>query len=75
MRCTRPIWAAGCCSINRRDCQPAGRSAESAPAAAETIENGPASGASAIKNGLLAVASGYVVDDIVLVAGGEKMRE
>lgn len=42
------------------------------PAAAETIENGPASGASAIKNGLLAVASGYY--DIILVAGGEKMR-
>ncbi len=43
------------------------------PAAAETIENGPASGASAIKNGLLAVASGYY--DTVLVVGGEKMRE
>ena len=43
------------------------------PAAADTIENGPASGASAIKNGLLAVASGYY--DLVLVAGGEKMRE
>ncbi len=43
------------------------------PAAAETIENGPASGASAIKNGLLAVASGYY--DYVLVVGGEKMRE
>ena len=43
------------------------------PAAAETIENGPASGASAIKNGLLAVASGYY--DVVLVVGGEKMRE
>jgi acetyl-CoA C-acetyltransferase len=43
------------------------------PAAAESIENGPASGASAIKNGLLAVASGYY--DYVLVAGGEKMRE
>ena len=43
------------------------------PAAAETIENGPASGASAIKTGLLAVASGYY--DIVLVVGGEKMRE
>jgi acetyl-CoA C-acetyltransferase len=43
------------------------------PAAAETVENGPASGASAIKNGLLAVASGYY--DYVLVAGGEKMRE
>ena len=43
------------------------------PAAAETIENGPASGASAVKNGLLAVASGYY--DYVLVVGGEKMRE
>lgn len=43
------------------------------PAAAETVENGPASGASAIKNGLLAVASGYY--DYVLVVGGEKMRE
>jgi acetyl-CoA C-acetyltransferase len=43
------------------------------PAAAETVENGPASGASAIKNGLLAIASGYY--DYVLVAGGEKMRE
>jgi acetyl-CoA C-acetyltransferase len=43
------------------------------PAAAETVENGPASGASAIKNGLLAVASGYY--DTVLVVGGEKMRE
>ncbi len=43
------------------------------PAAADTVENGPASGASAIKNGLLAVASGYY--ETVLVAGGEKMRE
>lgn len=43
------------------------------PAAADTVENGPASGASAVKNGLLAVASGYY--DVVLVAGGEKMRE
>ncbi|HEX9616099.1 MAG TPA: thiolase domain-containing protein [Anaerolineales bacterium] len=43
------------------------------PAAAETVENGPASGASAIKNGLLAIASGYY--DYVLVVGGEKMRE
>jgi acetyl-CoA C-acetyltransferase len=43
------------------------------PAAAETVENGPASGGSAVKNGLLAVASGYY--DFVLVAGGEKMRE
>ena len=43
------------------------------PAAADAVENGPASGASAIKNGLLAVASGYY--DLVLVTGGEKMRE
>jgi len=43
------------------------------PAAADRIENGPASGGSAIKNGFLAVASGYY--DIVLVVGGEKMRE
>jgi acetyl-CoA C-acetyltransferase len=43
------------------------------PAAAETVENGPASGGSAVKNGLLAVASGYY--DSVLVVGGEKMRE
>jgi acetyl-CoA C-acetyltransferase len=37
------------------------------------VENGPASGGSAVKNGVLAVASGYY--DLVLVAGGEKMRE
>ena len=43
------------------------------PAAADRIENGPASGGSAVKNGFLAVASGYC--DIVLVVGGEKMRE
>src|SRR5512139_1603267 len=43
------------------------------PAAAESVENGPASGGSAVKNGLLAVASGYY--DTVLVVGGEKMRE
>jgi acetyl-CoA C-acetyltransferase len=43
------------------------------PAAADSVENGPASGASALKNGVLAVASGYY--DTVLVAGGEKMRE
>ena len=43
------------------------------PAAADAVENGPASGASAIKNGVLAIASGYY--DFVLVAGGEKMRE
>ncbi len=43
------------------------------PAAADTVENGPASGGSAVKNALLAVASGYY--DTVLVTGGEKMRE
>ena len=43
------------------------------PVAAETVENGPASGGSAVKNGLLAVASGYY--DRVLVVGGETMRE
>ncbi len=42
------------------------------PAAAETIENGPASGASAVKAGLLAIASGWC--NAVLVVGGEKMR-
>jgi acetyl-CoA C-acetyltransferase len=43
------------------------------PAAAESIENGPASGASAVKNGFYAVASGMC--DLVLVVGGERMRE
>jgi acetyl-CoA C-acetyltransferase len=43
------------------------------PVGAETIENGPASGASAIKQGFLAVASG--VFDVVLVTGAERMRE
>jgi len=43
------------------------------PAAAESVENGPASGGSALKNGVLAVASGYF--DLVLVVAGEKMRE
>ncbi len=43
------------------------------PAAADRVENGPASGGSAIKNGFLAVASGF--NDIVLVVGGEKMRD
>jgi acetyl-CoA C-acetyltransferase len=42
------------------------------PAPADTVENGPASGASAIKNAFLAIASGLY--DLVLVAGGEKMR-
>jgi acetyl-CoA C-acetyltransferase len=43
------------------------------PAGADGIENGPASGASAIKQGFLAVASGMY--DIVMVIGAEKMRE
>ena len=43
------------------------------PAAADTVENGPASGASAVKNGFLAVASGMC--DLVLVCGGERMQE
>jgi len=43
------------------------------PAGAESIENGPASGASAIKQGYLAVASG--MHDVVLVTGAERMRE
>lgn len=43
------------------------------PAGAASIENGPASGAAAIKAGFQAVASG--MDDVVLVAGVERMRE
>jgi acetyl-CoA C-acetyltransferase len=43
------------------------------PAGAETIENGPASGASAIKQGFHAVASGF--HDVVVVTGAERMRE
>ncbi|MFC1521586.1 acetyl-CoA acetyltransferase [Elusimicrobiota bacterium] len=43
------------------------------PAGAETIENGPASGASAIKQGYMAVASG--LHDVVMVIGAERMRE
>jgi acetyl-CoA C-acetyltransferase len=43
------------------------------PAAAETIENGPASGASAIKQGYMAIASGMY--DTVMVIGAERMRE
>jgi len=42
------------------------------PAAADRIENGPASGGSAVKNAYAAVASGLY--DTVLVTGGEKMR-
>ena len=43
------------------------------PAAADRVENGPASGGSAVKNAYLSIASGFA--DIVLVVGGEKMRE
>lgn len=42
------------------------------PAMAETVENGPASGASAIKLGYMAIASGMC--DAVLVIGAEQMR-
>lgn len=42
------------------------------PAMAETVENGPASGAAAFKVGYEAVASGMA--DVVLITGGEKMR-
>ncbi len=42
------------------------------PIGAETIENGPASGASAIKTGFMAVASG--LHDVVLVTAAERMR-
>jgi acetyl-CoA C-acetyltransferase len=42
------------------------------PAAADRIENGPASGGSAIKNAYCAIACGMY--DTVLVTGGEKMR-
>ena len=42
------------------------------PAMAELVENGPASGASAIKLGYMAIASGLV--DVVMVTGGEVMR-
>lgn len=43
------------------------------PIGAEAIENGPASGASALKTGYLAVASGMY--DSVMVVGAERMRE
>jgi acetyl-CoA C-acetyltransferase len=39
---------------------------------AETVENGPASGASAVKLGVMAIQSGMV--DTVLVTGGEMMN-
>ncbi len=41
------------------------------PAASDRIENGPASGGSAIKAGFQAIASG--MSELVLVVGGEKM--
>lgn len=43
------------------------------PIGADGIENGPASGASAIKEGYMAVASG--MHDVVMVIGAERMRE
>jgi len=43
------------------------------PAGADTIENGPASGASALQIGFQAVASG--MHDVVMVIGAERMRE
>ena len=42
------------------------------PAMAELVENGPASGSSAVKAGFAAIASGMV--DVVMVTGGELMR-
>ena len=42
------------------------------PAMAELVENGPASGSSALKCGFMAIASGMV--DVVMVTGGELMR-
>ncbi|MCK5584701.1 acetyl-CoA acetyltransferase, partial [Candidatus Bipolaricaulota bacterium] len=42
------------------------------PATAESVENGPASGASAVKIGVQAIASGMA--DVVLVTGVERMR-
>lgn len=42
------------------------------PAMAETVENGPASGASAIKLAYMAIASGMC--DVALVVGAEQMR-
>lgn len=43
------------------------------PAGADTIENGPASGASAIKTGWAAIASGMC--ETVMCIGAERMRE
>jgi acetyl-CoA C-acetyltransferase len=43
------------------------------PTPAELVENGPASGASAVKLGWMAIASG--IADVVMVVGGETMRK
>lgn len=43
------------------------------PTPAELVENGPASGGSAVKLGYMAVASGMA--DVVMVVGGETMRK
>lgn len=43
------------------------------PVPAELVENGPASGASAVKIAYMAIASGMA--DVVLVVGGEIMRQ
>ena len=43
------------------------------PVPAELIENGPASGASAVKVAYMAIASGMA--DVVMVVGGEIMRK
>ena len=42
------------------------------PAVGASIENGPASGATAARFGYMAIASG--LHDVVMIAGGEKMR-
>ncbi|MHA1977170.1 MAG: thiolase C-terminal domain-containing protein [Candidatus Hodarchaeales archaeon] len=42
------------------------------PAVGASIENGPASGATAARIGYMAIASG--LHDVVMIAGGEKMR-
>jgi acetyl-CoA C-acetyltransferase len=43
------------------------------PAGADTIENGPAAGASALRLGYIAVGSG--MHDVVMVVGAERMNE
>ena len=70
MQFTLPTWAAECSSTKRR--LPAHWwIAWSVTSGGETVSGPPR--ASAVKNGLLAIASGYY--DSVLVVGGEKMRE